>query len=406
MEMIQSTFNDLSQKGFRVLGISYRYMDDNSSSSSMHILKDDERESAFLGFLVLSDPIRNDAPEYVTSLRKLGISLKIISGDNRLIARFVGKEVGLSSSRLLAGSELDRISPDALERRANEIDIFAEVEPRQKERIILALKKAGNVVGYMGDGINDATALHAADVGISVDTATDVVKEEADMVLLEKDLGVIAEGVEEGRRTFVNTLKYVFMATSSNFGNMFSTAAASFFLSFLPMLPKQILLNNLMTDMSEMTISSDTIDDTNMLRRPQRWNLALIRRFMVVFGILSAIFDFATFAILIFLLSATVEQFRTAWFIESVASASLAILAIRSQKPLLKSRPGKYMLAVLFIVIGMAALFVPFTPIGSFFDIVPLPALFYAWMALVVAVYLLAIEFLKKIFFWRTAIRS
>ena len=162
MEIIQSTFNDLSQKGFRVLGISYRYINDNSSSSSMHILKDDERESVFLGFLVLSDPIRNDAPKSVTSLRGLGISLKIISGDNQLIARFVGKEVGLSSSRLLTGSELDRISPDALERRANEIDIFAEVEPRQKERIILALKKAGNVVGYMGDGINDATALHAA----------------------------------------------------------------------------------------------------------------------------------------------------------------------------------------------------------------------------------------------------
>lgn len=406
MQMIQSTFNNLSQKGFRVLGISYRYMDDNSSSSFMHILKDDERESVFLGFLVLSDPIRNDGPKSVASLRGLGISLKIISGDNQLIARFVGKEVGLSSSRLLTGSELDRISPDALERRANEVDIFAEVEPRQKERIILALKKAGNVVGYMGDGINDAPALHAADVGISVDTATDVVKEEADMVLLEKDLGVIAEGVEEGRRTFVNTLKYVFMATSSNFGNMFSTAAASFFLSFLPMLPKQILLNNLLTDTSEMTISSDTIDDTNMLRRPQRWNLALIRRFMVVFGFLSAVFDFATFAILIFVLNATVEQFRTAWFIESVASASLAILAIRSQKPLLKSRPGKYMLAVIFIVIGMAALFIPFTPIGSFFDIVSLPASFYAWMALVVAVYLLAIEFLKKIFFWRTAIRS
>lgn len=406
MEIIQRTFNDLSQKGFRVLGISYRHMDNHPSSSSMRILKDDERESIFLGFLVLSDPIRNDAPESVQTLRKLGISLKIISGDNRLIARFVGREVGLSSSRLLTGSELDRISPDALERRANEVDIFAEVEPRQKERIIFALKKAGNVVGYMGDGINDAPALHAADVGISVDTATDVVKEEADMVLLEKDLGVIAEGVQEGRRTFVNTLKYVFMATSSNFGNMFSTAAASFFLPFLPMLPKQILLNNLLTDMSEMTISSDTIDDTNMLRSPQRWNLALIRKFMVVFGILSAVFDFATFAILIFVLSATVEQFQTAWFIESVASASLAILVIRSQKPLIKSRPRKFMLLVLFIVIVIAALFIPFTPIGSIFGIVSLPVSFYAWMALVVAVYLLAIEFLKKIFFWRTAIRS
>ncbi len=400
-EIIQGTFNDLSQKGFRVLGISYRYLDNDST----HISKEDECGSVFLGFLVLSDPIRNDAAESIRSLRRLGISLKMISGDNRLIAGFIGNEVGLSSSRLLTGSELDKMSTDALERRANDVDIFAEVEPRQKERIILALRKAGNVVGYMGDGVNDAPALHAADVGISVDTATDVVKEEADMVLLEKDLRVLAEGIEEGRRTFANTLKYVFMATSSNFGNMFSTATASFFLSFLPMLPKQILLNNLLTDTSEMTIASDTIDDRNMLRRPQRWNLGFIRRFMVVFGILSAAFDFATFAILIFVLGASVEQFRTAWFIESVASASLAILAVRSRKHLLKSRPGKYLLVASFSVTGLAAI-IPFTPVGSVFGIVVLPAPFYAWIALVVATYLAAIEILKKIFFWHTAIKN
>ena len=398
-DTIESTFNDLSQKGFRVLGVSYQYKD-NNSSSSMHILKEDEHESVFLGFLVLSDPIKNDAAESVRSLRRLGISLKIISGDNRLIAGFIAKEVGLSSSHLLTGSELDKMTPDALERRANDIEIFAEVEPRQKERIIFALKKVGNVVGYIGDGINDAPALHSADVGISVDTATDVVKEEADMILLDKDLRVLAEGVEEGRRTFLNTLKYVFMATSSNFGNMFSTATASFFLSFLPMLPKQILLNNLLTDTSEMTIASDTIDDTSMLCRPQRWNLGIIRRFMIVFGILSAAFDFVAFAILIFVLNASMEQFRTAWFIESVASASLAMLAIRTRKPLLRSRPGKYLLIVSFVVVGIAALLIPFTPIGGLFGIIPLPATFYAWMAMVVIMYIVSIEFLKKIFFW------
>jgi Mg2+-importing ATPase len=401
MGMVQNTFNDFSREGFRVLGISYRYLD----SSSLHISKEDERESVFLGFLVLSDPIRSDAPESVKSLKCLGISLKIISGDNRLIAGFVGKEVGLNSSSLLTGPELDKMSPDALERRASEVDIFAEVEPRQKEQIILALKKAGNVVGYMGDGINDAPALHAADVGVSVSTATDVVKEEADIVLLEKSLAVLAEGVEEGRRTFANTLKYVFMATSANFGNMFSTATASFFLPFLPMLPKQILLNNLLTDASEMTIASDTIDDTRMLGRPQRWNLGFIQRFMIVFGILSAVFDFATFAILIFVLNAGIEQFRTAWFVESVASASFAILAIRTRKPLLKSRPGKYLLTVSFIVVGTAALLVPFTPIGSVFGIVVLPVLFYIWIAFIVAMYMAAIEFLKRIFFWRTTTR-
>jgi Mg2+-importing ATPase len=405
-DIIEKTFSDFSQKGFRVLGISYCYTDNNSSSSAKHILKEDEQKSAFLGFIVLSDPIKNDAAESVRSLRGLGVSLKMISGDNRLIADFVAKEVGLSNSHMLTGSEIDKMPPDALERRANEIGVFAEVEPRQKERIILALKKTGNVVGYIGDGINDAPALHSADVGISVDSATDVVKEEADMILLDKDLGVLAEGVEEGRRTFLNTLKYVFMATSSNFGNMFSTATASFFLSFLPMLPKQILLNNLLTDTSEMTIATDSIDDTGMLSKPQRWNLGIIRRFMVVFGILSASFDFAAFAILIFVLNASVEQFRTAWFIESVASASLAILAIRTRKPLFRSRPGKYILIVSFAVVGIAAFLIPFTWIGDLFGIIPLPASFYGWMALVVIMYLASVELLKKIFFWHIDISS
>ncbi len=406
MDMIQNTFNNFSQKGFRVLGISYRYTDSNSTGSfTQHISKEDERDNVFLGFLIISDPIKSDVVESVESLRQLGISLKIISGDNKLIANFVGKEVGLPNPLMLTGPELDRMSPDALRRRANEVDIFVEVEPRHKERIILALKKTGNVVGYMGDGINDAPALHAADVGISVDTATDVVKEEADMVLLQKDLGVLADGVDEGRRTFINTLKYIFMAISANFGNMFSTATASFFLSFLPMLPKQILLNNLLTDTSEMTIASDTIDDLDMLKNPQRWNLGLIRRFMVVFGILSAVFDFATFAILIFVLNANLEQFRTTWFIESVASASLAILAIRSRKPLLRSKPGKYLLTVSFVVTGVSGIVIPFTSVGSIFGIVVLPALFYAWITLIVISYIAAIEFMKRMFFWRTIVR-
>jgi len=282
---------------------------------------------------------------------------------------------------------------------APEIDVFAEVEPRQKERIILALKKAGNVVGYLGDGVNDAAALHVADVGISVDTATDVLKEEADIVLLQKDLRVLTEGVEEGRRTFGNTLKYIFMATSGNFGNMFSTAIASFFLTFLPMLPKQILLNNLLTDGAEMTIASDTVDG-NVLIRPQRWDLALIRKFMIVFGVLSALFDFATFAVLIFVLGSRVDQFRTAWFIESVASASMAVIGLRSRKSLFKGRPGKYMLIGTSLAI-IAVLLIPYTQIGEIFGLVALYPIFHFWIWLIVGSYLAAIELTKRTFFLR-----
>jgi Mg2+-importing ATPase len=396
-ERIESVFEQKSLEGFRVLGVSYRYFD---PATTRHITKEDENDSTFLGFLVLWDPVKDEASLSIAALKELGISLKMISGDNRLIACYVGEKVGLSGSRLLTGSELDKMTPEALERQVGDIDVFAEIEPRQKERIILALKRAGNVVGYMGDGVNDAPALHASDIGISVDTATDVVKEEADLVLLEKNLGVLAEGVREGRRTFANTLKYVFMATSSNFGNMFSTAAASFFLPFIPMLPKQILLNNLLTDLEETTIASDRVDK-EVLLRPRRWDMSLIRRFMVVFGPVSAAFDFAMFGILIFLLHATIDQFRTAWFIESVVSASLVVLVIRSTKPLLNSRPSKYLLLGTCLV-AVVAVLVPFmTPIGTVFGFVPLSLQFYAWISGIVVAYIIAAELTKKLFYKR-----
>ncbi len=234
----------------------------------------------------------------------------------------------------------------------NEVNVFAEVEPNQKERIILALKKAGNVVGYMGDGINDASALHAADVGLSVDSAVDVAKESADIVLLEKDLGVLANGVKEGRKTFANTLKYVFMATSANFGNMFSMAGASLFLSFLPLLPRQILLTNLMTDFPETTISTDQ-SIMKWLSKPRRWNVGFIRNFMIVFGILSSVFDYLTFGVLLLVFQTTTGLFRTGWFVESVISASLIVLVIRSRRPFFKSFPGKYLLITTLVIVGV-----------------------------------------------------
>ena len=306
---IMKLYDQLSSQGFRTLGVAYKDMDVTS-----HISKDDEKDMTFIGVIVLYDPPKPGVMEAIESLRKMGVSLKVITGDNRLVAAYINRTVCMSKeqlesndqscNRVVTGSELNQMSDAALIRIISDVNVFAEVEPNQKERIILHMKKAGNVVGYMGDGINDGPALHAADVGISVDSAVDVAKEAAQIVLLEKDLGVLAKGVKEGRTTFANTLKYVFMATSANFGNMFSMAGASLLLPFLPLLPKQILLTNLMTDLPEMTIATDTVDP-ELVDRPRRWNIDFIRKFMITFGLLSSIFDFMTFGVLIFVLHAS-----------------------------------------------------------------------------------------------------
>src|SRR5574341_1766846 len=257
----------------------------------------------FLGLLVLYDPPKEKIFDTINRLKDLGVSLKIITGDNKLVAANLGKQMGLTNLKILTGTELRLMSEDALSHQVNNIDIFSDVEPNQKERIIASLKNSGNVVGCMGDGINDAAALHAADVGISVESAVDVAKDAADIVLLERNLEVLVEGVQEGRRTFGNTLKYVFMATSANFGNMFSMAGISLFVSFLPLLPKQILLTNLLTDFPEMTIATDRVD-SEMVDHPRRWDIKAIRKFMITFGLVSSIFDFLTFGALLFVLNA------------------------------------------------------------------------------------------------------
>ncbi len=389
---IHQKFETLSNQGFRLLGIAYRDMGAEASIDKKH-----EANMTFLGFLVLFDPPKAGIAETIDRLRQLGVSLKIISGDNRLVAAKVSQDVGMADAKILTGSELREISNEALLRKVTETDIFAEVEPNQKERIILALRKAGHVVGYMGDGINDASALHAADVGISVDTAVDVAKESSDIVLLEKNLAVLVQGVSEGRKTFANTLKYVFMATSANFGNMFSMAGASLFLSFLPLLPKQILLTNLMTDFPEMTIATDHVD-REMLNLPRRWNISFIRKFMFTFGLVSSVFDYLTFGVLLFILHATPDQFRTGWFMESVISASIIVLVIRSRRPFFKSRPGKPLL-IATLVIVLATLIFPYTPIGPIFGFVPLPVSFLMMMGLIVIFYILMAEIVKKIFY-------
>src|SRR6266498_1792109 len=354
-DRIQQHFEELSSKGFRTLGLAYK----NMGSESL-INKNHEADMTFLGFLVLFDPPKANIIETIAGLKNLGVALKIITGDNHLVAANVSQQMGLSKTKIFTGFDLHQMSDSALLKHVVDVDVFAEIEPNQKERIILALKKAGNVVGYMGDGINDASALHAADVGISVESAVDVAKEAADIVLLEKDLRVLVQGVREGRATFANTLKYVFMATSANFGNMFSMAGVSLFLPFLPLLPKQILLTNLMTDFPEMTIATDRVD-AEMVDHPRRWDIKAIRKFMITFGLVSSVFDYLTFGVLLLILHATQDQFRTGWFLESVISASLIVLVIRSRKPFFKSRPSKYLfIATLIVVIVTVILPSPF----------------------------------------------
>jgi Mg2+-importing ATPase len=391
-ERIQKHFEEFSGKGFRTLGVAYK-----NTGAESRIGKDHEAGMTFLGFLVLFDPPKPNLMATITSLKNLGVTLKVITGDNHLVAANISQQIGLSDTKILTGTDLDQLSDTALLQRITTVDVFAEIEPNQKERIIIALRKAGNVVGYMGDGMNDASAIHAADVGISVESAVDVAKDAADIVLLEKDLGVLVQGVREGRTTFANTLKYVFMATSANFGNMFSMAGVSLFLPFLPLLPKQILLMNLMTDFPEMTIATDSVDE-EMVDYPRRWDIKAIRKFMVTFGLVSSVFDYLTFGLLLLVLHATQVQFRTGWFLESVVSASLIVLVIRSRKPFFRSRPGKYLLITTLSVFA-ATLILPFTPLAVLFGFSPLPISFLLFIGLIVLFYIVAAEITKKVFY-------
>ena len=393
-EVIEQRFQLLGSQGFRALGVAYRDV-----GPETRITKDHEADMIFLGFLVFSDPVKAGVADAIRELKQLGISLKIISGDNRRVAAYVSREVGLIDANILTGSELQDVGNEALLVVARDVDVFAEVEPNQKERIILALKKSGNVVGFMGDGINDASALHGADVGISVDSAVDVAKEAADIVLLEKNLEVLVDGVQEGRKTFANTLKYVFMATSANFGNMFSMAGASLFLPFLPLLPKQILLTNLLTDLPEMAIATDRVD-AELVKEPRRWDIKFIRKFMITFGVVSSVFDFVTFGALLFLLRANVDRFRTGWFMESVVSASLVVLIIRTRQPFFKSIPGAPLwIATLLVVMGTVIL--PYTGLNWLFGFTPMPVEFLVVLAGILVLYIIAAEVAKKLFYRR-----
>ncbi len=394
-EALMNRFGSFSSEGFRVLGIAYRELNITS------ITKDAETDMTFLGFLVFYDPPKPGAQKNIQDLKKLGVNLKILTGDNSLVARAVSKMVGFSDPKIVTGSDLHQMSNEALVNLANNIDIFAEVEPAQKERIIHALLKSGNVVGYMGDGINDASALHVADVGISVDTAVDVAKEAADIVLLEKDLSVLVDGVRLGRMTFVNTMKYVFVTTSANFGNMFSMAGASLFLPFLPLLPKQILLNNFLTDFPAMTIATDKVDE-EMLEKPQRWDIHFVRNFMILFGLVSSIFDFLTFGLLMFVLKASPDQFRTGWFLQSVFTELLILPVIRTKRPFFKSLPSKALWGSTVLIFAIT-LMLPYVLPERILGLIPLPL---SWVFLFLGVsvlYVIVSEITKKFFYSRSS---
>ncbi len=388
---IMEQYSKLSAEGFRTLGVAY------VASGPADFTRQDEKEMVFVGFITLFDPPKEHIQDTIQSLRTMGVELKIITGDNALVAQSMAHLIGVENPIILTGPDMRAMSDSALINLALRTNIFAEVEPNQKERIILALKKLGNVVGFLGDGINDASALHTADVGISVDTAVDVAKEAADIVLLNHDLSVLVQGIVEGRKTFANTMKYVFMATSANFGNMFSMAGASLLLPFLPLLPKQILLTNLLTDFPETTIATDRVDAV-IIEKPHRWNIKFIQHYMITFGILSSVFDYLTFGVLLYILKADDKLFQTGWFVESVISAALIVLVIRTRLPFFKSLPGRY-LTIVTVLVVVAALLLPFTPLNTIFGFVPLPTLFYGWMLLIVILYIISAEIAKRLFY-------
>ena len=383
-----------SEQGYRVLGIALKSMEPTA-----HYTRDCEREMIFAGFLLFFDPPEPGVSNTLDALHRLGVQVKMITGDNRHVAAHVADAVGIPSKRIITGAELADMKDEALWHLAASVNLFAEVDPNQKERIITALQKTGHVVGFLGDGINDAPALHAADVGISVDMAVDVAKEAADFVLLEHDLDVLRKGIDEGRHTFANTLKYIFITTSANFGNMISMAVASLFLPFLPLLAKQILLNNFFSDIPAIGIAGDNVD-RDWERTPHRWDITMIRNFMLTFGLVSTVFDLLTFGVLLYLAGHVAETFRTGWFVESLLTELLVLLVIRTRQPFYASHPGRFLL---FSTAGMVllTLLIPYLPVGALFDFVPLPAPVMAAIVLITGLYLVVSEFTKRMFFRR-----
>jgi Mg2+-importing ATPase len=392
-EAATATLERLCAAGQRVVAVASRATTMTAGPTTA-----DERGLRLAGFLVFLDRAKDGAAVSLGRLAALGISVKIATGDHPLVAEKICADLGLTSGGTLLGADLDELDDDALTIAAEGATIFARVSPEQKARLVRLLRRRGRAVGFLGDGVNDALALHAADVGLSVDSGADVAKDAADIILLEKDLGVLADGVAEGRRVFANTIKYVLMGTSSNFGNMFSAAAASAVLPFLPMLPSQILLNNLLYDGGQLAIPSDHVDE-EQLRAPAHWDLGFIRRFMLFFGPVSSLFDFLTFALMLGVFHAGPALFRSGWFVESLATQTLVIFAIRTRRvPFTRSRPSLALMLSAGAVVAVGAV-LPLSPLAHDLGFTPLPPLFFLALVGMVLVYLALIELAKRVFF-------
>ncbi|MFZ9661778.1 MAG: magnesium-translocating P-type ATPase [Chitinophagaceae bacterium] len=388
-------YDSLSMEGFRVLAVATKVLD-----KKVKYDKSDETSLTFKGFAAFLDPPKQDADETIKALADIGVEVKIITGDNHLVTQKICKEINLPVKGMMQGFELEHMTDDALQLRARNTTIFCRFSPDQKNRVILALKKFHHAVGYMGDGINDAPSLKTADVGISVSSATDVAKDAADIILTQKDLLVLREGILEGRKTFGNTMKYILMGLSSNFGNMFSVAAATLFLPFLPMLPSQILINNFLYDTSQITIPTDNVDESYTMR-PQRWNLKMIYHYMLIFGLTSSIFDFATFYTLYKILDVSKEAFRTGWFMESLATQILVVFVIRTNLvPFFKSKPGKYLILSVMLCLGIGWI-LPYSGFASQLGFSPLPLKVIVLIILLVIAYLFSAELVKRFIYRR-----
>ena len=386
---IETIYRDLCGQGYRSLAVAYAEVPAKDAYGAT-----DETKLVLAGFLSFSDPPLATAKSTLMALQRDGIQVKILTGDNELVTQHVCSQVGLDSGRIVLGDELEKTTDPALGHIVEQTSVFARVSPAQKNRIILALKNRSHVVGYLGDGINDAPSLHAADVGISVASAVDVAKDAADFILLEPGLDVLHSGIIEGRKAFGNVMKYLLMGTSSNFGNMFSMAAAVVFLPFLPMLPTQILLNNFLYDLAQVTIPTDAVDET-FIRKPQRWNIKLIRDFMIYIGPLSSIYDFLTFFVLLKVFLASEQFFHTGWFVESLATQTLVIFVIRTAGNPLRSRPS-LALTLTTIAIVLFGTMLPYTSLGLLMGFTPLPITFLLFMAVATGTYLLLVEAVKR----------
>jgi Mg2+-importing ATPase len=394
---IHDLYQKYSNEGFRTIGIAYKTLATTAIAN-----QEQENEMIFAGIVLLLDPPKPGVKEVIEELRKNGVKLKVITGDNKLVATYMATQIGIKNPVALSGSEIAKMSPEALLHHARKTNVFAEIEPQQKESIVKAMKKVGYTVAYMGDGINDVSAINAADVGISTNNAVDVAKDAADVVLLEKDLSVLNAGIIEGRRTFLNTLKYIYTNTSATFGNMFSMAGASLFLPFLPMLPQQILMTNFITDFPYMAVAGDNVDE-EQLKIPQQWNLKTLRNFMIAFGLHSSLFDIITFVSLYKLFHASDVIFHTGWFIESIATELLILFVVRTRKSLFKSMPGK-LLMILSLLGLLITVIVPFTPFAKPLGFVVPPVQLLGLIAGILVLYVLTADALKLLFFKRTAI--